>query len=65
MCFWRLPPLHHINITRRVHKPDIVRAHPAIEFLATRLKEHIHREPDIKRQRRIDLIHLLIRQFNR
>lgn len=65
MRLWRLPPLHHIDITRRVQKPDILRAHPAIELLATRLEEYIHREPDIKRQRRIDLIHLLIRQFNR
>lgn len=55
---------HGIDIPSELQWPDIRRCHARIILLpGDKLKQHTHREPDIERTRRIDLIDLLLRQF--
>lgn len=65
MRFRWLPLLHHVQITGGIHQSDILRPHPAIILLPTHAEKHAQREPNIKRQRRVDLIDVLIRELDR
>lgn len=56
--------LYRINMRSRFHKPHILRRHPCIVLVASHLEKHRHGEPNIERQRAIDLINLLIREID-
>lgn len=48
----------------RGKQSDIVRLHANLVLLATETEQEVHREADIERLGRIDLVNLFVRQIN-